>query len=83
MDEFTSRDAFLWAFRELDPACTTDGEGHHIDEDLAWAVYHAHPERWLGVTMDNPEGNPLTALISADGPHWVDDEPHEGTFLAR
>lgn len=68
-----TRGQFLDRLADLTPT-TLDGEGQQIDPDRAWAAYQANPERFHRPDQDNPTGDPIVALILADGPWWIDDD---------
>lgn len=63
-----TRDDFLTA--DLG-ALEHDDSGHRFDRDIAFEHYQAAPDRWHEVTQDNPAGDPIAAMVLADGPWWV------------
>lgn len=63
-------------FRAPDVTTVTPDGDFYLDVDLAIAAYVKDPYRFHKTTDDNPDGDPVVALILEDGPWWVpQDDP--------
>lgn len=66
------RSTFLAEAVEAATHNDSSAEGFHFDGEIAWEHYAADPARWHRTSQDdNPEGNPVLAMVLTDGPWWV------------
>lgn len=55
----------------------TFADDRRFDRLIAFEHYQQNPARWHEPNEDNPQGDPITAMILEDGPWWVPTEDDE------
>ena len=66
------RHDFLTADLGLGRSDTEPDTGAWFDRVAAYEAYIEDPAPWHECTRDNPEGDPLMAMVLAEGPWWVE-----------